>query len=250
MIGCDHEWNFSDDDETAPAANVLHPADPNDDAGRPKAVDAQADPAAVDPRDITKWDVCDLASIPLSAQDFDENNITANRSYHAATLLIFMSDEMEHVHPDVSRILHAGFQKQFMHAVDAADVQRPPSVGPSAYSPEAPGGEVVSGNLRLPRGPARRGTRRKAEQSATYLPKRLGRGPGRGGAQRQGPAPPAPATPTGGPDDTENEDDRLSAAGGRQSERAKPIPGKSIFWHKIVILTYFAYFAYFAFWYK
>jgi hypothetical protein len=75
-------------------------------------------------RDITKWDVCDLASIPLFAQDFDENNITATRSYHAATLLIFMSDEMERLHPDVSRILLAGLRKQFMHAVDAADVRR------------------------------------------------------------------------------------------------------------------------------
>ncbi len=46
---------------------------------------------------------------------------------------------MERLHPDViSCILHAGFQKQFMHAVDAADVQRPPSVGTSAlaYSSE------------------------------------------------------------------------------------------------------------------
>ena len=88
MIGCDHEWDFSDDDEPAPARAVLRPAAPNDDAGGPQTVDPAA-PAAVDPRDFTKWDVCDLA-IPLSAQDFDENNITANRSYHAAILLIFM----------------------------------------------------------------------------------------------------------------------------------------------------------------
>ncbi len=53
MIGCDHEWDFSDDDEAAPAATVLRPAAPNDDTGGLKAVD----PAAVDPRDITKWDV-------------------------------------------------------------------------------------------------------------------------------------------------------------------------------------------------
>ncbi len=67
MIGCDHEWDFSDDDEPAPPATVLRHAAPNDDASEPKPVDAQADPAAVDRRDITKWDVCDLASIQLSA---------------------------------------------------------------------------------------------------------------------------------------------------------------------------------------
>jgi hypothetical protein len=61
MIGCDDE--FSDDDEPAPAATVLSPAAPNDDAGGPNAADDPAAPAAVDPRDITKWDVCDLASI-------------------------------------------------------------------------------------------------------------------------------------------------------------------------------------------
>jgi hypothetical protein len=45
---------------------------------------------------------------------------------------------MELLHPDVFRILHAGCQNRFMHAVDAADVQRPPSVGASAYSPGSP----------------------------------------------------------------------------------------------------------------
>jgi hypothetical protein len=34
-------------------------------------------------------------------------------------------------------------------------------------------------------------------------PKRRGRGPARGCVQRQEPAPPAPAAPAGGPDDTE-----------------------------------------------
>ncbi len=32
MIGCDHERDFSDDDDPASAANVLRPAAPNDDA--------------------------------------------------------------------------------------------------------------------------------------------------------------------------------------------------------------------------
>ncbi len=56
MIGCDHEWDFSDDEPTS-TATVLLPAAPNDDAGGPKAVDLQAAPAAVDPRDINEWDV-------------------------------------------------------------------------------------------------------------------------------------------------------------------------------------------------
>jgi hypothetical protein len=77
MISSDHEWEFSDDDEPAPVATVLHPAAPNDDAGGPNAADVPAPPAAVDLRDITKCDVWDFASIPLSAEDFDENNITA-----------------------------------------------------------------------------------------------------------------------------------------------------------------------------
>jgi hypothetical protein len=204
MIGCDHEWDFSDD-EPAPTPTVLRPATPNDDAGGPRAVDPQSAPAAVDSRDITKWDVCDLASIPLSAQEFDENNITANRYYLAplaAILLIFMSDEMERLHPDVSRILHAGFQKQFMHAVDAADVQRPPSVFTSEYSLE----EVKWCQATFDFLEDQLDEEDLAKQR-NLPPKRRGRGAARGGAQQKGPAPPAPATPTGGPNDTESEDE-------------------------------------------
>ena len=215
MIGCDHEWDFSDDDEPPPAGAVLRPAAPTDDAGGPQTVDPAA-PAAVDPRDITKWDVCDLASIPLSAQDFDENNITANRCYHAATLLIFMSDEMERLHPDVSRVLHAGFQKQFMHAVDAADMQRPPSVGTSSYTPE----EVrwCQATFDFLEGQLDEDGRAKRN----LPPKRRGRGPARGAAPRPAPAPPAPPAPAEGPDDTENDDDtplrsRRPAKRGRKS---------------------------------
>ena len=216
MIGCDHEWNFSEENETASAGAVLRPAAPNDDASGSNTANAQIAPAAVDPRDITKWDVCDLASIPLSAQDFDDNNITANCSYHAATLLIFMSDEMERLHPDVSRVLHAGFQKQFMHAVDAADMQRPPSVGTSSYTPE----EVrwCQATFDFLEGQLDDDGRAKHN----LPPKRRGRGPARGAAPRPAPAPPAPPAPAEGPDDTENDDDtplrsRRPAKRGRKS---------------------------------
>ncbi len=60
---------------------------------------------------------------------------------------------------------------------------------------------------------------RKAEQSATYLQSVVDGAPRAvahsgnvllgGGMEREGEGPSAPATPTGGPEDTENEDEEL-----------------------------------------
>jgi hypothetical protein len=74
--------------------------------------------------------------VVITVSRFTDGLSVPMTSHDATLLLIFMSDEMERLHPDVSRILHAGFQNRVMHAIDAADVQRPPSVGTSAYSSE------------------------------------------------------------------------------------------------------------------
>jgi hypothetical protein len=129
-----------------------------------------------------------------------------------------MSDEMERLHPDVSCILHAGFQKQFVHAVDAADVQRPPSVGTSAFSPEEVKWcqatfDFLEGQLD-----------EEGREKRNLPPKRRGRGAALCGAQQQGPAPPAPAMPTGGPNDIENEDEEVLRIRrqGKRGRRSNP----------------------------
>jgi hypothetical protein len=106
-------------------------------------------------------------------------------------------------------LLHAGFQKQFMHAVDAADVQRPPSVGSSAYSSE----EVKWCQATFDFLTCQLDEEGRAKRNLP--PKRRGRGPARGG-----PAPPTPTMPTEGPNDTENEDD-MPLLSRRPAKRAR-----------------------------
>jgi hypothetical protein len=128
---------------------------------------------------------------------------------------------MERLNPHISRILHMGFQKQFM---DAADVQHPPSVGTqaSAYLPE----EVR--RCHRPSTSPRASSTRKTEQSTTYLQSMVD-GAARVAARRCK-VPPflhllrLPEGPTTRRTKTR----RFSAAGGQGSERANPIPGKAM----------------------
>ena len=80
MIGCDQQWEFSDDDAPAPGAAdpaiaALPPAAPADDQPLPPA-------PPVDPCDFTKWDVLNLLDIPLPAQNYDADNFKARHSAH------------------------------------------------------------------------------------------------------------------------------------------------------------------------
>jgi hypothetical protein len=211
MVGCDCEWNFDDDGGSpGPAAAagpasggpLLPPAAAGDDAAVPHPAPTSA---AIDTHDFTKWDLTNLPSIPLGEQQFDEGNITSHRCWHAALLLVLLSDDIERLHPDVARTLHAGYQTKFLRPVDVADLKKYPSVGPGAYTPE----EVnwcdatydfllsqMDDDARIKRG----------------LPRRRARG-GRAAAAAPSAAAPAPALPptaaaaAAGNNDTENEDD-------------------------------------------
>ena len=140
MLGCDQTWTFSDDEEVpgrgaaGPAAAglsmaALPPAAPADDAPAPPA-------PPVDPGDFTKWDVLNISSLPLPAQDYVEDNFRARRSAHAGLLLCFMSPEVETAFPDQAQALFAGFQELYQHPATVDDVRRYPSVGKNAYNEE------------------------------------------------------------------------------------------------------------------
>ncbi len=51
-------------------------------------------------------------------------------------LLIFLSYELEHAHPEVAQTLNAGFQTLFERPVDFSDVCCFPSIGANAYNAE------------------------------------------------------------------------------------------------------------------
>jgi hypothetical protein len=132
MLGCDLQWTFPDDDAAGPAAAgppmaALPPAAPADDAPPPQA-------PRVDPGDFTKWDVLNITSLPLPAQDYVVDNFTARRSAHAGLLLCFMSPEVETAFPDQAQALCAGFQEHYQHPATVEDVRRYPSVGRNAYN--------------------------------------------------------------------------------------------------------------------
>jgi hypothetical protein len=89
MLGCDQSWMFPNDDEGPDAAGpaaagppmaVLPPAAAVDDAPPPPA-------PPVDPGDITKWNVPDVPSLALPAQDYVAENFKALRSAHSGPLL-------------------------------------------------------------------------------------------------------------------------------------------------------------------
>jgi hypothetical protein len=135
MAGYDCTWTATE--EAGPAMHASETARPVLGAGILDD-DAPADDPAppMDPMDFTKWNLLDMPSIPLSDQNFSEEGITARRSYHAALILIFLSDEMERLYPQVSCVLHAAFQSHFQQAFDATDLRRVPSFGASAYTAE------------------------------------------------------------------------------------------------------------------
>jgi hypothetical protein len=155
----------------------------------------------IDPHDFTKWDLTDLPSIPLGEQQFEESNITSHRSWHEALLLVLLSDDIERLHPDVARTLHAGYQTKFLRPVDVADLKKYPSVGPGAYTPEEVNWCDATYDFLLS----------QMDDEARIklgLPRRRARG-GRAAAAAAAPAPalPPPAAAAAGNIDTENEDD-------------------------------------------
>ncbi len=113
MVGCDEEWNFDDaaDADAAAAPGPLAPGGEGDDAGASPPPPAGGGAAPNDPYDFTKWDLTDLPSIPLDELLSEENSTASRRSWHAALILIFLSDDIERLHPDVAKKLHAAYKK-------------------------------------------------------------------------------------------------------------------------------------------
>ncbi len=96
----------------APEGTLLPPAEAGDNDAAPSP--AAPTSTVIDPHDITKWDLTDLPSIPLGEQQFEESNITLHCSWHAALLLVnlvLLSDDIERLHPDVARTLHAAMMR-------------------------------------------------------------------------------------------------------------------------------------------
>ena len=131
MIGCDHEWEQVCDD--GEGDGVLHAGRAGDDADTPATPDPVQD--RNDPHDFTKWDICNLATIPLSELVFAPD-VTQSKVFHAALLLCYMSDEIERLHTELASTLHAGYQIRFQRTPEATDLQRYPSIGANAYNEE------------------------------------------------------------------------------------------------------------------
>ncbi len=87
----------------------------------------------MDPSEFTKCNVLELATMPIAAQNFAEDNFIGQRSAHAALILLYLSNDMDRAHPEVTSILNTGFQKLFQHPVNMTALPRHPSVGPNAY---------------------------------------------------------------------------------------------------------------------
>lgn len=205
MVGCDCEWIFDDDGgpgTAAPEGTLLPPAQAGDDDAGPSPASGPTS-TAIDPHDFTKWDLTDLPSIPLGEQQFEESNITSHRSWHAALILVTLSDDIERLHPDVARTLHAGYQTKFQRPVDVADLKKYPSVGAGAYTPEEVNWCDATYDFLLS----------QMDDDARIklgLPSRQRRARGgRAAAAAAAPAPalPPPAAAAAGNIDTENEDD-------------------------------------------
>ena len=99
---------FPDDDEGPAAAGppmiALPPAAAVDDAPPPPA-------QPVDSADFTKWNVLNVPSLPLPAQDYVADNFRARRSAQAGLLLCFMSPAVDAAFPEQAQALYAGFQE-------------------------------------------------------------------------------------------------------------------------------------------
>ncbi len=89
MVGCDQAWVFTDDDEGPAAAGPAAAGPPMAALPPAAAVDDAPPPPTppVDPADFTKWNVLNVPSLPLPAQDYVADNFRARRSAHAGLLL-------------------------------------------------------------------------------------------------------------------------------------------------------------------
>jgi hypothetical protein len=109
-----------------PAMAALLPAAAADDTPSPPA-------PPVDPCDFTKWDVLDLHSIPLPAQNYLADDFRALCSAYAGLLLCFMPLDVEASFPDQVQALYAGYQEFYQRPESVEHVRRYPSVGRDAY---------------------------------------------------------------------------------------------------------------------
>ena len=89
-----------------------------------------------DPHDFKGfWDPGDLEAIPWDDLSYDTDaNFTAKRSFHAAAIFVFYSDELQANHPDFCNQVHAGWQAHFKRPMCAGDLDLMPTVGEGAYS--------------------------------------------------------------------------------------------------------------------
>ncbi len=58
----------------------------------------------------------------------------SRRSWHAALILIFLSDDIERLHPAVAKKLHTAYNERFERPVEEQDLKRYQSIGPGAYN--------------------------------------------------------------------------------------------------------------------
>ncbi len=139
MVGCYLAWEFPNDDELeGPTAANPAAAGPQMAPAPQAAVDDAPPPPAppMDAGDFIKWNVLDVPSIPLPAQDYVADNFRALCSAHAGLLLCFMSPKVEAAFPEQAQALYAGFQELYQHPATVEDVCRYPSVGNNAYNKE------------------------------------------------------------------------------------------------------------------
>ena len=106
MVSCDCNWTIYHGEAPAPAAagvdcNVLPPAAATDDDAAPAV--APGSPQ-VDPRDFTKWNVLELAMIPMAVQNFASDNFIGHHSAHAALILFYLSDRLRRYEACTSRL--------------------------------------------------------------------------------------------------------------------------------------------------
>jgi len=81
----------------------------------------------VDIHNFLHWNVLDLDSIPFKEMGYGAAAATIEKkSFHAACILFFYSDNLTKKYPAVSNALHASWQYQFKNVMQAADLKRPP----------------------------------------------------------------------------------------------------------------------------
>ena len=180
--------NHDDDDDSHGEAGG---GDGGDGVGVPKSLQKSADPL-----DFLHWDVLNSDSIPFKDMGFGGPVKTFEiECFHAACILLFYSDKLTKMHPEVSNALHAAWLNQYKRAMNATDLRRPPL----DYSPEKQNWcqatvDFMEGQLdenqRIARGlPTRRAASMRSKGGAvrSILP--------------QPPAPPAPPAEADGDDD-------------------------------------------------